>query len=111
MSRGEVYVRGRKTTNTAPEKLVRHGLGYVPQVSNVFPDLTVRENLEMGAYTRHRGKNARISELLRKSTVRPWPSVRRPSSRSCSSTLNTSWCAFSISSRGSRYRAAAAPPP
>ena len=63
VSRGEVYVRGRKTTNTAPEKLVRHGLGYVPQVSNVFPDLTVRENLEMGAYTRHRGTHARISEL------------------------------------------------
>jgi ABC-type branched-subunit amino acid transport system ATPase component len=63
VSRGEVYVCGRKTTNTAPEKLVRHGLGYVPQVSNVFPDLTVRENLEMGAYTRHRGRNARISEL------------------------------------------------
>ncbi len=34
-----------------------------------------------------------------KSTVRPWPSVMRPSSSTCSSTLNTSWCAFSISSK------------
>jgi hypothetical protein len=33
-----------------------------------------------------------------KSTVRPWPSVRRPSSSTCSSTLNTSGWAFSISS-------------
>ena len=33
-----------------------------------------------------------------KSTVRPWPSVSRPSSSTCSSTLNTSGCAFSISS-------------
>jgi len=33
-----------------------------------------------------------------KLTTRPWPSVRRPSSRTCSSTLNTSGCAFSISS-------------
>jgi hypothetical protein len=33
-----------------------------------------------------------------KSTVRPWPSVMRPSSSTCSSTLNTSGCAFSISS-------------
>jgi branched-chain amino acid transport system ATP-binding protein len=48
-SRGEVYVLGRKTTGIPPEKLVRSGLSYVPQVSNVFPDLTVRENLEMGA--------------------------------------------------------------
>ena len=36
--------------------------------------------------------------VLRKSTVRPWPSVRRPSSRTCNKTLNTSGCAFSISS-------------
>ena len=34
----------------------------------------------------------------RKSTWRPWPSVRRPSSRSCSNRLNTSGCAFSSSS-------------
>ena len=62
-TRGDVYVRDVKTTNLAPEKLVRRGLGYVPQVSNVFPDLTVRENLEMGAYTRRRGVPARIDEL------------------------------------------------
>jgi ABC-type branched-subunit amino acid transport system ATPase component len=62
-SSGEVHVLGRKTTNTPPEKLVKRGLGYVPQVSNVFPDLTVRENLEMGAYTRRRGVGRRINEL------------------------------------------------
>ncbi len=62
-SHGEVYVRGEKTTGLPPEKLVRRGLGYVPQVSNVFPDLTVRENLEMGAYTRRRGAGGRIDEL------------------------------------------------
>ena len=63
VSRGEVYVQGQKTTNTPPEKLVKRGLGYVPQVSNIFPDLTVRENMEMGAYTRHRRAHARIDEL------------------------------------------------
>jgi ABC-type branched-subunit amino acid transport system ATPase component len=62
-SSGEVHVLGRKTTNVPPEKLVKRGLGYVPQVSNVFPDLTVRENLEMGAYTRRRGAGQRINEL------------------------------------------------
>ena len=36
--------------------------------------------------------------VLRKSTVRPWPSVSLPSSSTWSSTLNTSGCAFSISS-------------
>ena len=63
VSRGEVYVRGQKTTNLPPEKLVKRGVGYVPQVSNVFPDLTVRENLEMGAYTSRGGVDARIDEV------------------------------------------------
>ena len=39
-----------------------------------------------------------ITMVFLKSTVRPWPSVSRPSSSICSITLNTSWCAFSISS-------------
>ena len=63
VSRGNAYIRGEKTTNIPPEKLVKRGLGYVPQVSNVFPDLTVRENMEMGAYTRRRGVDARIDEI------------------------------------------------
>jgi ABC-type branched-subunit amino acid transport system ATPase component len=62
-TRGEVYVLGKKTTNIPPEKLVKRGLGYVPQGSNVFPDLTVLENLEMGAYTRRRGVSRRVGEL------------------------------------------------
>jgi ABC-type branched-subunit amino acid transport system ATPase component len=63
LTSGDVYVRDSKTTNLPPEKMVRRGLGYVPQVSNIFPDLTVRENMEMGAYTRRRGVPARIDEL------------------------------------------------
>src|SRR5215469_8974449 len=63
VSRGEVHVRGQKTTNMPPEKLVRRGLGYVPQVSNVFPGLSVRENLEMGAYTRRGGVTERIEQV------------------------------------------------
>jgi ABC-type branched-subunit amino acid transport system ATPase component len=46
-----------------PEKLVRRKLAYVPQVANTFPDLTVRENLEMGGYTRKHGVAQRIDEL------------------------------------------------
>jgi ABC-type branched-subunit amino acid transport system ATPase component len=47
----------------ASEKLVRLKLAYVPQVANTFPDLTVRENLEMGGYTRRHGVAERIHEL------------------------------------------------
>ena len=40
----------------------------------------------------------RTKMVFRKSTVRPWPSVSRPSSSTCSRTSNTSGCAFSTSS-------------
>ena len=63
VSSGEVLLLGKDCTNMAPEKLVRHKLAYVPQVANTFPDLTVRENLEMGGYTRRHGVAERIEEL------------------------------------------------
>ena len=60
---GHVYVLDKESTNLAPEKLVRMKLAYVPQVANTFPDLTVKENLEMGGYTRKHGTAERIDEL------------------------------------------------
>jgi ABC-type branched-subunit amino acid transport system ATPase component len=48
--RGSVWFRGEEVTHAPPEVLVRKGLAYVPQVDNVFPSLTVEENLEMGAF-------------------------------------------------------------
>src|SRR5665213_786095 len=60
---GKVFVLDQESTNLAPEKLVRRKLSYVPQVANTFPDLTVRENLDMGGYTLRRGVSERIDEL------------------------------------------------
>jgi branched-chain amino acid transport system ATP-binding protein len=60
---GRIFVEGREVTGSPPEKLVRKGIAYVPQVSNVFPDLTVHENLEMGGYSRRNGVPQRIEEL------------------------------------------------
>lgn len=60
---GSVYVLGELTTNISPERLVRRKLAYVPQTSNVFPGLTVRENLEMGAYLRRTGLRDRIDAM------------------------------------------------
>jgi branched-chain amino acid transport system ATP-binding protein len=62
-SRGEIRVCGQATTGLAADKLVQRGMAYVPQVANVFPSLTVLENLEMGAYTRKSGVKARVEEL------------------------------------------------
>ncbi len=53
-SAGRVQVQGRDVTRLAPEEMARAGVGYVPQVDDVFAPLTVRENLEMGGYLLHR---------------------------------------------------------
>ncbi len=48
---GTVTLAGKATTGRAPEALVRDGLVLVPQGRLLFGDMTVRENLEMGAFT------------------------------------------------------------
>ena len=50
VSAGQVRLGDREITNLAPEEVARAGVGYVPQVDDVFAPLTVRENLEMGGY-------------------------------------------------------------
>jgi branched-chain amino acid transport system ATP-binding protein len=52
VSEGSIVFDGKTVTNMAPEKLVLEGLSYVPQEFNVFPTMSVEENLEMGAYVR-----------------------------------------------------------
>ena len=47
---GQVLIGGRDVTGWPPENVARFGVGYVPQVDDVFAPLTVRENLEMGGY-------------------------------------------------------------
>ena len=47
---GTVTFEGSDVTGLRPEEIIREGIGYVPQNDNIFASLTVRENLEMGAY-------------------------------------------------------------
>ena len=61
---GRVQLDGRAVTGLAPEKLAEAGLGYVPQVANVFTTLSVRENLEIGGVRLSaRRRRQRIGEL------------------------------------------------
>jgi len=62
---GVVRLRGATVTRRAPHELVAAGVGYVPQVRNVFASLTVDDNLRMGSYLRPRAFEARRAELVR----------------------------------------------
>ena len=48
--KGEVLWKGKNITFLRPDQKVKQGFGYVPQLGNVFPSLTIRENLEMGGF-------------------------------------------------------------
>lgn len=62
---GEISLQGQPLQGLRPSRIVAKGIGYVPQVQNVFQSLTVRENLEMGAYLRPEGSAQRIEELCK----------------------------------------------
>jgi ABC-type branched-subunit amino acid transport system ATPase component len=47
---GKIMLGDEDVTNRPPEQLARRGVGYVPQVNDIFEPLTVLENLEMGGY-------------------------------------------------------------
>ena len=63
LSSGKVILADEEITNTPPEMVVRKGVCYVPQTSNIFPSLTVHENLEMGAYVREDDFSHRLQEI------------------------------------------------
>ncbi len=61
--KGKVLLDGTDVTNLAPQLIVRKGVCYVPQSENVFPSLTIEENLEMGAFIRKDDYRKRLEEV------------------------------------------------
>jgi ABC-type branched-subunit amino acid transport system ATPase component len=51
-STGNISFLGEDVTKLEPNKKVERGLAYVPQLENIFPSLTIQENLEMGGYSK-----------------------------------------------------------
>jgi ABC-type branched-subunit amino acid transport system ATPase component len=60
--RGRVTLRDEDLTGLPPHSITRRGMSYVPQLDNIFPSLTVEENLEMGALER-RSAGERIEAI------------------------------------------------
>jgi branched-chain amino acid transport system ATP-binding protein len=61
---GTVSLNGTQITDTPAAEVVRLGISYVPQTKNVFVNLSVKENLEMGAWTRPDGVEERLDEMF-----------------------------------------------
>jgi branched-chain amino acid transport system ATP-binding protein len=61
---GKIWFDGVDVTTLAPEKRVAMGMGHVPQGRQVFPHLTVEENLRLGAYTLRRRARSRYAAAL-----------------------------------------------
>ena len=61
---GSVTLDGQQVTGLPPHRIVELGAAFVPQTDNVFPLLSIRENLEMGAFRRKSGTDERVEELL-----------------------------------------------
>ena len=60
---GEVILDGKDITKLKTQDRIKSGISFVPQTNNIFTELTVKENLEMGAFLYDGNINTRISEM------------------------------------------------
>jgi len=59
---GRIFFQGKEITQTPPHRIARLGIAHVPEGRRVFAEMTVAENLEMGAYTPLRESRGRLQE-------------------------------------------------
>jgi len=64
LRKGKLLLDGVDATDLPPQKMVRKGVSYVPQSENVFPSLTILENLEMGAFIGGDNIKQRLEEVF-----------------------------------------------
>ena len=64
VSAGRFFINGVEKTNLSTHKIINEGIGYVPQVENVFPSLTIEENLEIGAWSLVKNRKSSITKVL-----------------------------------------------
>jgi branched-chain amino acid transport system ATP-binding protein/neutral amino acid transport system ATP-binding protein len=61
---GSIVFEGRAIHGLKPREITRQGIAFVPQEANVFPSLTIEENLEMGGYIERRAAKGRMKEMF-----------------------------------------------
>ncbi|MCY4099842.1 MAG: ABC transporter ATP-binding protein, partial [Rhodobacteraceae bacterium] len=64
LSRGSVILDGKEIASLSPQDKIAEGMAFVPQIENVFPSLTVEENLEMGAFLRRDDITRSLQEVF-----------------------------------------------
>ena len=65
-SAGRYYLNGLEKTSLPTHRIVEEGVGYVPQVENIFPSLTIQENLEIGGWILKRNTQASLVNIYEK---------------------------------------------
>ena len=81
---GTVKIDGKDISKLSPQDRVKQGISFVPQTRNVFTGLSVRENLEMGAFLRNEDLDKVVEEIYnlfpilseKKNTI-SWRAIRR----------------------------------
>jgi len=68
---GQIFLNGEDVTALSPERMVRKGLSMVPETRDVFPDLTVMENLRLGAFIQRHNREETAATLERMLTMFP----------------------------------------
>jgi ABC-type branched-subunit amino acid transport system ATPase component len=77
--RGRIVLDGQEVNGLAPHQIKRRGIAYVPQGANIFPQLTVEENLKLGGWVLRR-ERGRVSAMLERAYA-AFPRLRERRSR------------------------------
>ena len=64
LKNGEVRLNGKDITNFSTQDRIKQGISFVPQTKNIFTELSVEENLEMGAFLNEKNLSSKIEEMF-----------------------------------------------